>query len=70
VLSTARPAAIRSMLRAALWSAWAWWPHAVQANTRPQPGRDPGSRCPHAEHVCDVNAGGTSRSSDPNRGAL
>jgi hypothetical protein len=39
-------------------------------NTRPQPGRDLGSRCPHAEHVCEVDAEGTGRSSDPNRGAL
>jgi hypothetical protein len=42
----------------------------MQANSRPQPGRDSGSRTPHAEHVWLVNAGRTSRSSDPNLGAL
>lgn len=58
------------MVRAAFQSAWAWNPHAVQANDRPQPWRDSGSRVPHAEQVCDVPTAGTTRISDPYRTAL
>src|SRR5215216_4918906 len=58
------------MFRAAFRSACSTWPQVVHANSRPQPGRDSGSRSPHAEQVWLVNAGRTSRSSDPNLGAL
>jgi hypothetical protein len=70
VLSTACPAAINSITFAALASAWACCPQEVQANTLPQPGRDAGSRMPHAAHVWLVPAGRTSRSSDPKLAAL
>jgi hypothetical protein len=58
------------MFRAAFRSACSAWPQAVHRNSRPQPGRDSGSQSPHAEHLWLVNAGRTSRSSDPNLGAL
>ncbi len=64
------PGGINSITFAALASAWACCPQEVQANTLPQPGRDAGSRMPHAAHVWLVPAGRTSRSSDPKLAGL
>src|SRR5664279_3547101 len=64
------PSALFRIFTAAFRSAWSAWPHVVQVNSRPHPGRDFGSTAPHAEQRCDVYGAGTTRISDPNFRAL
>src|SRR5664279_5050022 len=64
------PSALFRIFTAAFRSAWSAWPHVVQVNSRPHPGRDFGSTALHAEQRCDVYGAGTTRISDPNFRAL